>query len=115
MALNRQMRRELAHCGKLEAYMNDVYEREHERVRAHAYPHAWVSMMLALADRFPDVMTAEMLHSIAVDTLEYINGIEPAHELAAWLKERTGFDIDERPSESELRYIPKGVEKQGEG
>lgn len=105
MPLNRAMRRELAHNGKLEKYMSDVYEREHEQVRAHSYIHAWVSMMLALVDRYG--LTAEELHSVAVDTLEYVNGIEPAHELAVMLKERTGFDIDERPSESELRYIEK--------
>lgn len=106
--LNRQTRRELAHCGKLEEFMNDVYQKEHEKTRAHAYTHAWVSMFLALCDRWPQVMTADMLHSIAVDTLEYTNGIEPASELAVILRERTGFDIDERPQESILNYIEKG-------
>lgn len=107
MPLNRATRRKLAHNGQLEKYMNEVYQKEHERTRAHSYKHAWVSMFLALCDRWPEIMTAEMLHSIAVDTLKYVNGIEPAHELAARLKERTGFDIDEKPSESELTYIEK--------
>lgn len=110
MALNRQQRRELAHNGKLEQFMSDVYEREHEKVRAYAYVHAWSSVFLALTDRFPKLMTADMLHSIAVDTMEYVNGIEPASELAINLKERTGFDVHERPSESSLRYISKGGE-----
>ena len=107
MPLNREKRRFLARNGNLEKYMNDVYERDHERTRAHAYTHAWASMFLALCDRFPETMTADVLHSIAVDTLKYVNSIEPAHELAAQLKERTGFDIDEKPSESELTYIEK--------
>lgn len=111
MPLNRQMRRDLAHNGRLEQYMNEVYQKEHERTRAHSYKHAWVSMFLALCDRWPEIMTAEMLHSIAVDTIEYVNGIEPASELAVVLKDRTGFDIDEKPSESELKYISKGGDR----
>ena len=107
MALNRAKRRELARNGKLEQYMDEVYQEQYEKVRAHAYTHAWASMMLALVDRFPGLMTADMLHSIAVDTLEYTNGIEPASELGKKLLERTGFDIYERPSQSERQYIEK--------
>lgn len=109
MALNRAMRRDLAHNGKLEQFMNDVYEREYEKVRKHAYIHAWSCMFLALVDRFP-WMTDDVLHSIAVDTIDYANGIEPAHELAAKLKERTGFDIFVAPHEdAEHSYIEKGA------
>lgn len=104
--LNRQQRRELARNGKLEQFMNDVYEQQHEKVRKHAYIHAWSSMFLALVDRFP-WMTDDVLHSIAVDTLVYTKGIEPAHELAEQLLERTGFDIYEDPEQSALSYIEK--------
>ena len=105
MALNRAMRRELAHNGKLEQFMNEVYDKQHEQVRRHAYIHAWSSMFLALVDRFP-WMTDDVLHSVAVDTLEYANGVEPAHELAKTLLERTGFDILIPPHEdAEHSYI----------
>lgn len=100
---NRATRREISRRG--EALVNEVYDRELQKVRSHSYTHAWVSMFLALVDRFG--FDADMLHSIAVDTLEYTNGIEPAHELAEMLLERTGFDINEKPSESELEYIGK--------
>ena len=107
MALNREQRRYLAHNGKLEQYMTDVYEREHKKTRDYAYIHAWSSMFLALVDRFP-WMTDDVLHSVAIDTIEYANGIEPAHELAAKLKERTGFDVLMPPSEdTEHSYIEK--------
>lgn len=109
MPLNRAMRRELAHNGKLEKYMSDVYEREHEKTRNHAYRHAWVCMFIALVERFPELMTREMLHSIALDTCDVSHRIEPASELIYLLKEQTGFDVDENPYHSDIEYIEKGA------
>ena len=105
---NRATRREISRRG--EALVNEVYDRELQKVRRHSYTHAWVSMFLALVDRFG--FDANMLHSIAVDTLEYTNGIEPASELADILLERTGFDIEERPMDSKLKYIEKERENE---
>lgn len=90
-----------------ERVFNQVFDQEMEKVRSHCRYQDWTSMMLALADRFPEIMSADMLHSIGMDTLDYINCPAPASELAAQLKERTGFDVYERPSESKLDYIPK--------
>lgn len=106
--LNRQKRRELAHNGKLEQYMETVYQQGYEQVRSHSYRHAWVCMFVALVERFPKLMTKEMLHSIALDTCDVSKRIEPATELIANLKEQTGFDVDQNPYDSDIEYIEKG-------
>ena len=107
MPLNRQMRRELAHNGKLEAYMNDVFQKDYKKHMDYAYRHAWSSAFLALVDRFPE-WDGNMLHSIALDTLEYANGIDTPAELAEKIKVRTGFDIELPPKQdTEHKYIPK--------
>ena len=106
--LNRQQRRELARNGRLEQWMEDVYQKEHERTRNHAYRHAWVCMFIALVERFPTMMTLPLLNSIARDTIEVSRRIEPASELIDELKQKTGFDVDENPYESDIEYIEKG-------
>lgn len=50
-------------------------------------------LFTALHDRFPEIMTGDMLHSISADALEYKRGIEPPEELIVRLLEQTGFDI----------------------
>lgn len=90
-----------------EKTVNQVFDEQIARTRQHSYNLAWTSMLLAMTDRYPELMTAEVIHSIAVDTLEYTNGIEPASELAAKLLERTGFDIYENTKQSKLKYIEK--------
>lgn len=93
---------------QFEQAMNDVAEEQIEKRSASKVNMFLTSFFLAFIDRYPDQARADILHSIAVDTLEYTNGIEPASELAAMLKERTGFDIYESTKESNLAYIPKG-------
>ena len=105
MPLNREKRRFLARNGNLEKYMNDVYQRDFEKNRAFDYDNAWTSMLLAVAERYH--LSAEELHSIAVDTLEYVNGDAVPSELAQRLLDEYGFDYYEKPSESKLEYIPK--------
>lgn len=92
-----------------EKALHEVYDPFVHRASEYAYNNAWASMMLALADRFPAMMTREILHSIAVDTLEYSNGVDPPAVLAARLMERTGFNVLEATDESDLPYIPKEV------
>lgn len=104
---NRAKRRKLSQYGLGEQMMRETFEKEFIREREYAYQNAWVSMMLALIDRYPELGTPDILHSIGVDTLEYSNGIAPPDELADILQERTGFDIRERPEDSEHDYIPK--------
>jgi hypothetical protein len=65
-------------------------------------------MFIALKERFPELMTKEMLHSIALDTCDVSKRIEPATELIQILKDETGFDVDENPYESDIEYIEKG-------
>ena len=92
-----------------EKALHEVYDPYVTRASEYAYNNAWTSMMLALVDRFPGLMTAEILHSIAVDTLEISNGVDTPSMLADQLKERTGYDIMEATDESDLPYIPKEV------
>lgn len=105
MPLNREKRRFLARNGNLERYMNDVYQRDFEKNRAFDYDNAWTSMLLAVAERYHT--SADELHSIAVDTLEYVNGDAVPSELAKRLLEEYGFDYYEKPSDSKLEYVAK--------
>ena len=116
MPINRAQWRALKGMSTQEGleFLGNLVDDESKRVREYAYYDAWTSMMLALADRYP--LTAAELHSIAVDTLEYTNGVQTPAELALVLKERTGFDVREKPADSELEYIPskgKGREQDG--
>ena len=104
---NRAKRRKLSQYGLGEQMMQEEFEKQFVRVREYDYQNAWVSMMLALIDRYPALGAPDILHSIGVDTLEYSGGIAPPDELADILQERTGFDIRERPEDSEHDYIPK--------
>lgn len=79
---------------------------ERDSIKRYAYNDAWASMFTALVNRFPDLMTGDMLHSIAADTIDIRNGIKPPEELIADLKERTGFDMSMPPHSDEgHRYI----------
>ena len=110
MSWNRAQRRTLSRYGIGEKRMHEEFEKEHNKTREYAYYNAWASMFMALVDRFP-ALTGADLHSIAVDTMEYVNGLETPQELAQRLLDRTGFDIREKPSDSELPYIEKAYEE----
>lgn len=94
---------------EFESAVNSTVEDEIEKARAFHYNNAFASVFTAIHDRFPDIMTGDILHSIACDTIAYINGIEPPKELAERLREQTGFDVYEPPSKSDLNYIDIGV------
>ena len=66
-------------------------------------------LFTALHDRFPDIMTGDILHSISADALELDHGIEPPEELIENLFQATGFDIRLRVEEQQNNYIPKGA------
>lgn len=89
--------------------LKEIYDPYIARASEYAYNNAWVSMMLALSDRYPELMRPEILHSIAVDTLQYSTGIDTPTELAEQLLSKTGFNILERPEDSELPYVAKEV------
>lgn len=107
---NRETRRKMSRYGIGQETVEQVFETEYGRVRAYAYYNAWVSMLLALVKRHPRLRNARELHSLAVDTLEICNGAAPPSELAARLLEETGFDIYEKPSESDVEYAPPGAQ-----
>lgn len=111
--LNRKTRRELGRYGIGEKWVKEEFEKQFVREKQFAYRNAWVSMMLALVDRFPDLRDADLLHSIAVDTLDYSNSFFTPAELEEMLMEKTGFDITERPEDSERLYIPKKEDNNG--
>lgn len=89
--------------------LRGLYEPEIERARLYAYKNAFACVFTALHDRFPDLMTGQMLHSIGVDTIEYTNGIETPEELILKLNEETGFDIHQKVEDQPFDYIPKGA------
>ena len=92
-----------------ESVINQVIDEEVERRTASRVNLILSSFFLAFCDRYPDQTGADILHSIAVDTIKYANGIEPASELRQILLDRTGFDVYEPPSKSSLNYIEKGA------
>ena len=111
--MNRQLLREIRSLPMrdFEKAVNATVEDEIEKARAYHYNNAFASVFTAIHDRFPDIMTGDILHSIACDTIAYINGIEPPKELAERLREQTGFDVYEPPSKSSLNYIEKGADE----
>lgn len=107
MGWNRKTKRVMSRHDIGEQWVKEEFEKQFVKEKQFAYRNAWVSMMLALVDRFPEMRDADLLHSIGVDTLEYSNGIYTPAELEEMLMEKTGFDITERPEDSQCRYIPK--------
>lgn len=108
--MNREQLRSVQHLPAKQFYqvISNIVNDECARTRDYTFYNLATAMFTALRQRFPDAMTGDMLHSIAVDTIEIANGIETPSELAAALKAETGFDVYLPPSESELRYIEKG-------
>ena len=110
--MNRQKLREIKNLPlrEFERVVNQVIDDDRDSIRRFAYNDAWASMFTALVNRFPDLMTGDMRHSIAADTVDIRNGIKPPEELIADLKERTGFDMSVPPHEDEtLKYIEVGA------
>lgn len=71
--------------------MNEVWERELQRVRDFTYRFAWASMLMALHE-LKDMGKDDLQH-IAARTVEIHNDALSAEELAIQLKAETGFDI----------------------
>ena len=112
--MNRQKLREIKNLPMrdFERVVNQVIDDERANIRRFSYNNAWASAFTALVNRFPDLMTGDMLHSIALDTVDLVNGIKPPAELIADLKARTTFDIEMPPHmDVEHKYIE--VEKNG--
>lgn len=106
--MNREQLRSVQHLPAKQFYqvISNVVNEEVEKQRNYTFYNLAASMFTALRERFPALMTGDMLHSVAVDTIRIANGIETPAELAARLKEDTGFDIYLPPSEeATLRYI----------
>lgn len=99
---------------QFEQVINQTIDEQIDKSRGYHYTHAWTSLFLAFCDRFPLRANKQTLNSMAVDTLRYVNGIEPASELASWLQERTGFDIYAKPSDCPLPYVEPGLQDEAE-
>ena len=108
--MNREQLRRVQHLPAAQFYqvIGNVVEEEVEKQKAFTFYNLATAMFTALRQRFPDVMTGEMMHSIAQDTVDISNGIETPSELDAKLLGETGFSCYEPPHESKLRYIQKG-------
>lgn len=113
--MNRNQLRSVQHLPRDKFYevIKNVVAEEVEKEKHYTFYNLGTAMYLALIRRFPEIMTGDMCHSIAVDAVEISNGIEPPQELAEMIKEKTGFDIYMPPSQDDKHtYIPK---EQGEG
>lgn len=108
--MNRDQLRRIQHLPAAKFYevIKGVVEEEVEKQKSYTFYNLAASMFTALRERYPDMMTGDMMHSIAVDTCDISNGLETPAELDAKLSADTGFSVYEPPSESLLNYIPKG-------
>lgn len=108
--MNREQLRRVQHLPAAKFYevIQNVVDEEVEKWKAFTFNNLAACMFTALRERFPDLMTGDMMHSIAVDACDISKGEITPHELDARLYEETGFSVYEPPSESLLNYIPKG-------
>lgn len=106
--MNREQLRRVQHLPAAQFYevIGNVVQEEVEKQKAYTFYNLATSMFTALRNRFPDLMTGDVMHSIAVDTCDISNGLETPAELDAKLLADTGFSVYEPPSESVLNYIP---------
>ena len=96
MAWNRQKRRKLSQYGLGEQMMKEEFARELNAQKEHDYRMAWASAFLALHEITG--MGKDDLQRIAERTVEIGNNALCASELVQELKNKTGFDVDQRPS-----------------
>ena len=87
--------------------LKSVYEPHYEHLIEYNMKKFMADLFTALVDRFPEIMTGDILHSISVDAMEYERGIETPEELIVKLVERTGFNIHQPVEEQPQTYIPK--------
>lgn len=113
--MNREQLRRVQHLPAAQFYeiISNVVKDEVEKQKAYTFYNLAASMFTALRERYPDMMTGDVMHSIAVDTCDIANGLETPAELAATIKAETGFDVYLPPSEETvLKYIPISKENE---
>ena len=112
--MNREQLRRVQHLPAAQFYevIKNIVEEEAETRKAYAFYDLAACMFTELRERFPYIMTGDMMHSIALDAVNRSHDIETAHELDAKLFEETGFSIYEPPTESKLNYIEKGWQRE---
>lgn len=108
--MNREDIRRLQHLPAAQFYqmMLTTVNDEVEKARAYTFNNLAACMFTVLRKRFPDIMTGDMMHSIAQDVMDINNEIETPTELDEILFAETGFSIYEPPSKSKLKYIERG-------
>ena len=90
--------------------LHEIYDPEIEKTRAYAYKNAFACVFSALHQRFPD-WDGQMLHSIAVDTVDFQRSFLTPEELIQQLYDDTGFDIRLKVEDQPLEYIGKGEDE----
>ena len=108
--MNREIWRSVKKMNWMEAEkeLRAIYDPEIKNARVYAYKDAFSATFTALHDRFPELMTGQMMHSIAVDAVEYTRGVDSPEELIERLYQATGFDIRQRAEDQPFEYIEKG-------
>ena len=97
---NRQTRRQMGRLGIGQKIVEEQMEKAQKDARTYAFREAWGGMMLALHKDFG--FDREMLHRLAVCTLNNINHSLCPQDMISELRTLTGFDINEPIPEDEL-------------
>ena len=96
---NRKKRREMSRYGIGQEMMQEEFEKYFEQKQEYDYKYAWASAFAAVHELFgADERT---LKRLAILTLKYQYESLCAEELIQELKDRTGFDVNQAPSEYE--------------
>ena len=111
--MNREQLRHVQHLPAAQFYkiIANIVEEEAEKQKGFAFNNLAACMFTVLRERFPSIMTGDMMHSIALDAVNRSHEPETPHELDAVLFAETGFSVYEPPTESKLRYIQKGEQE----
>lgn len=106
--MNREWTRSIQHLPAKQFYevITNAMNSEVEKQKSYTFYSLATAMFTALRRRYG--LNGDELHSIAQDAVDISNGIETPSELDARLFEETGFSAYEPPSQSKLKYIPRG-------
>lgn len=106
--MNREWTRSIQHLPAKQFYevISSTIANECEKSKSYTFYNLATAMFTALRRRYG--FGGDELHSIAQDAVDISNGLETPSELDAILFEETGFSAYEPPSQSKLKYIPRG-------
>lgn len=90
--------------------LHEIYDPQFDKAKHYVAKSIFACVFTALHDRFPQLITGDVLHSIAVDAVALNDGVDTPEELIDRLARETGFDIRLSTDEQPNTYIPKEAE-----